>query len=85
MKYQASIYKQDYFKTKFCLLPIISGIFRVIITTYLPLHHVLLISCQMSEMYAKDPLSLDLALDYWCPPEPLIDSYQHRPPQKQVQ
>ena len=48
------------------------------------LTYVYLFLYQMAQMYAKDPLNLDLALDYWCPPEPLTDSYHHRPPQKQV-
>ncbi|XP_052238220.1 nuclear pore complex protein Nup205-like isoform X2 [Dreissena polymorpha] len=37
-------------------------------------------------LYEKDPLHLDLALDFWCPPEPLSqhESFHHRPPQRQV-
>ncbi|XP_045195259.2 nuclear pore complex protein Nup205-like [Mercenaria mercenaria] len=37
------------------------------------------------ELYEKDPLNLDLSLDYWCPePTSQQESFHHRPPQRQV-
>ncbi|XP_052809828.1 nuclear pore complex protein Nup205-like [Mya arenaria] len=37
-------------------------------------------------LYEKDPVDLDLALDYWCPPEPVSqhETFIYRPPQRQV-
>ncbi|WAR08423.1 NU205-like protein, partial [Mya arenaria] len=36
-------------------------------------------------LYEKDPVDLDLALDYWCPPEPVSqhETFIYRPPQRQ--
>ncbi|XP_075066511.1 nuclear pore complex protein Nup205 isoform X3 [Mixophyes fleayi] len=54
------------------------------------LEHVMLL---ISELYKKDPFHLELALEYWCPTEPLqnttlMGSYlgvaHQRPPQRQV-
>ncbi|KAM9311505.1 nuclear pore complex protein Nup205 [Gastrophryne carolinensis] len=54
------------------------------------LEHVMLL---ISELYRKDPFNLELALEYWCPAEPvqsttLMGSYlgvpHQRPPQRQV-
>lgn len=48
---------------------------------------------QIAELYKKDPFNLELALEYWCPSEPLqssaiMGSYigitHQRPPQRQV-
>ena len=46
----------------------------------------------MFAMYEKDPLELQLALEYWCPPEPVGNAdgsayntvYNYRPPQRKV-
>ncbi|XP_070580305.1 nuclear pore complex protein Nup205-like [Ptychodera flava] len=51
-------------------------------------HFMLLIG----DLYKKDPLKLQLALEYWCPMEPSVSptsggfagTYHHRPPQRQV-
>uniref|UniRef100_A0A8D2L072 Nucleoporin 205 n=1 Tax=Varanus komodoensis TaxID=61221 RepID=A0A8D2L072_VARKO len=54
------------------------------------LEHLMLL---IAELYKKDPFNLELALEYWCPSEPLqsstiIGSYlgiaHQRPPQRQV-
>ncbi|KAG6926829.1 nucleoporin 205 [Chelydra serpentina] len=54
------------------------------------LEHLMLL---ISELYRKDPFNLELALEYWCPSEPLqsstiMGSYlgvaHQRPPQRQV-
>lgn len=50
-------------------------------------------SLQIGELYKKNPFNLELALEYWCPSEPLqtttlLGSYlgvaHQRPPQRQV-
>ncbi|KAK2179080.1 hypothetical protein NP493_515g00009 [Ridgeia piscesae] len=44
----------------------------------------------VNQLYDKDPLKLELALEYWCPPEPLsapggrATVYNYRPNQRQV-
>ncbi|KAL3882663.1 hypothetical protein ACJMK2_028981 [Sinanodonta woodiana] len=42
----------------------------------------------LGRLYSKDPLHLELALEFWCPPEPnstsFQDVYHYRPPQRQV-
>ncbi|XP_078424660.1 nuclear pore complex protein Nup205 [Cetorhinus maximus] len=54
------------------------------------LEHLMLL---IGELYAKDPFTLELALEYWCPSEPvqtttMTGSFsgltRHRPPQRQV-
>uniref|UniRef100_A0A4W2IE72 Nucleoporin 205 n=1 Tax=Bos indicus x Bos taurus TaxID=30522 RepID=A0A4W2IE72_BOBOX len=54
------------------------------------LEHLMLL---IGELYKKNPFNLELALEYWCPSEPLqtstiLGSYlgvaHHRPPQRQV-
>ncbi|KAL4232887.1 hypothetical protein ACF0H5_007574 [Mactra antiquata] len=44
--------------------------------------HLLYLICKL---YEKDPLNLELSLDYWCPePATQQESFHHRPPQRQV-
>ncbi|XP_013384593.1 nuclear pore complex protein Nup205 [Lingula anatina] len=44
----------------------------------------------IADLYVKDPLNLELALEYWCPPEPVQTGasfssvYHYRPPQRQI-
>ncbi|XP_078453204.1 nuclear pore complex protein Nup205 isoform X1 [Lampetra fluviatilis] len=54
------------------------------------LEHLMLL---IGEFYSKDPFSLELALEFWCPSEPLqglnetgsfLGMYQQRPPPRQV-
>ena len=51
-------------------------------------------SCQLGDLYERDPLGLELAEEYWCPSETNLSvnstanastsMYNFRPPQRQV-
>ncbi len=48
-------------------------------------------STQIGDLYGKDPLNLDLSLEYWCPPDPSLNmsafntsSHNYKPPNRQV-
>jgi nuclear pore complex protein Nup205 len=39
---------------------------------------------QIGDLYRKDPLDLDLALEYWCPPDPVSLNDSYRPSSRSV-
>ncbi|RZF40837.1 hypothetical protein LSTR_LSTR003347 [Laodelphax striatellus] len=52
--------------------------------TSLPQHFEQLL-LTLSTLYSKDPLNLNLELEYWCPPEGIVStSYPYRSPPRQV-
>lgn len=44
-----------------------------------------LFNFQITDLYSKDPSNLDLAAEYWCPTDSLLEqSYFQRPSARQV-